>query len=807
MRALCASLLGLLLSSTLAAQTLGYYRQPAIFRDQIVFTAEGDLWRVPVAGGVAERLTTHPALEQRPFVSPDGRTLAFSAAYEGPTEVYTLWKLPANGIGARDQLTTDATVMRWDGIPSPDGKWVAHFDKHQRLWLVDVATKQQKKLAESTTDGFSSVRWSPDSRLLAYSTASTNQFEQIWLYDVGKGTFTPVTTDRYDSYSPAWSPDGKWLYFLSDRHFQSSVFAPWGSRAPEPYFDKQTKVYYVSMRPGERSPFQPDDELNAASDVRRQTSDSSKAGPAQKDTITRVAPVAYDLTGIQTRVLEVPVPNGNYSQLDHDGKRLYYLAFDRGAGKTTLQTLEITNKQPKPEAFMEDIRSYELTYDRKKVFVRKAADFYVVDAGAKAPTDLSKSKVDLGNWQVRFDPRDEWREMFVDAWRLHRDWFYDQNMHGVDWKAMRARYEPLVERVTDREELSDLISQMIGELSTLHASVRGGDIRAGRDTVQVASLGATCEKTTNGFRVKHIYTTDPDIPEELSPLARPSVDVKVAEVIESVNGQSAANVADIGALLRGQVDKQVLLGVRGASGARQVIVVPISQQRDIDLRYDEWEYTRRLAVDAKSDRKIGYVHLRAMGPANMAEWMREFYPVFNRDGLIIDVRNNQGGNIDSWILERLLRKAWMYWQPRVGQPYWNMQYAFRGHLVVLANEWTASDGEAFAEGFRRLGLGKVIGTRTWGGEIWLSGGNTMVDRGVATAAETGVYGPEGQWLIEGHGVDPDIVVDNTPHATFTGQDRQLDAAIDFLKKETAAKPVPVPPAPKYPSKTFVPQPR
>jgi tricorn protease len=193
-----------------------------------------------------------------------------------------------------------------------------------------------------------------------------------------------------------------------------------------------------------------------------------------------------------------------------------------------------------------------------------------------------------------------------------------------------------------------------------------------------------------------------------------------------------------------------------------------------------------------------------MGPANMAEWEREFYPVFTRDGLIIDVRHNSGGNIDSWVLEKLVRKAWFYWQPRVGHPFWNMQGAFRGHIVVLCNEFTASDGEAFAEGFRRLGLGAVIGTRTWGGEIWLSASNRLVDKGIATAAELGVYGPEGDWLIEGHGVDPDISVDNPPHAAFGGSDPQLDRAIAHLKDEIARKPVTVPPAPEYPNKAWPP---
>jgi tricorn protease len=207
-------------------------------------------------------------------------------------------------------------------------------------------------------------------------------------------------------------------------------------------------------------------------------------------------------------------------------------------------------------------------------------------------------------------------------------------------------------------------------------------------------------------------------------------------------------------------------------------------------------------VEKKSQDKIGYVHLRAMGQGDIAEFARDYYPAFNRDGLIIDVRHNNGGNIDSWLLERLMRKAWFYWQARTGDPYWNMQYAFRGHMVVLTDENTASDGEAFSEGFRRLGLGKVIGTRTWGGEIWLSSSNILVDRGIATAAEMGVYGPERQWLIEGHGVDPDIVVDNEPHATFNGQDAQLDAAIAYLQGEIKAHPIPVPPAPAYPNKSL-----
>jgi tricorn protease len=268
-----------------------------------------------------------------------------------------------------------------------------------------------------------------------------------------------------------------------------------------------------------------------------------------------------------------------------------------------------------------------------------------------------------------------------------------------------------------------------------------------------------------------------------------------------VNGVATVTATDPSALLRNQAGRQVLLHVKPKTGAaRDVIVVPMTTQEDANLRYDDWEYSRRQRVEEQGKGRIGYVHLRAMGGGNYEEWARDYYPVFQRQGLILDVRHNRGGNIDSWILGKLLRKAWFYWSDRAGEPSWNMQYAFRGHMVVLVDQWTASDGEAFAEGFRRLGLGKVIGMRTWGGEIWLSSSNVLVDNGIATAAEMGVYGPEGQWLIEGHGVDPDVVVDDPPRATYDGKDAQLDAAIRHLEELIREKPVKDVPVPAYPKK-------
>ena len=779
--------------------------------DRVVITARGQLFVAPVQQGrFVEAVRDKKIRVRTGRFMPDGKNLLTLTDQSGEVE---FWRVPANGIGSATQLTNDAKVLRWDGIPSADGRYIAHTDKDQQLWLYDTQTKKNTRLAVNSDGGFNGVRWSPDGKWLAYAAPAKNQFDQVFLYSVESGKATAVTTDRYDSESPTWSPDGKWLYFLSDRNLQSVVGAPWGSRAPEPFFDKQTVIYALALNPNERNPFQPDDELGSGKPVAVHTDSSAKAPapdsikpPSARQGVPPSSRLTVVLDGIERRIIDVPVPPGNYGELSTDGKHLYYLSRDAGfTARPQLMSFAIENKDPKPETFMADVRGYELSLDGKKILVRRGTDLYVVDAGAKAPTDLSKAQVNLRDWVIHFNPRDEWRQEFADAWRLERDYFYDKGMNGVDWPAMRSHYAPLVERVTDRAELSDILAQMVGELSALHIFVYGGDMRRGTDAVSPASLGAilTRDEGAGGYRVDHIYVTDPDSPRDLSPLARFGVNIAEGDVIAAVNGIPTLSVAEIGSLLRDEADHQVLLKVKSKTGAeREVVVTPISQQRDQNLRYSEWEYTRRLAVEKKSDDKIGYVHLRAMGQGDIAQWARDYYPAFNRDGLIIDVRHNNGGNIDSWLLERLMRKAWFYWQARTGDPYWNMQYAFRGHMVVLTDENTASDGEAFSEGFRRLGLGKLIGTRTWGGEIWLSSSNNLVDRGIATAAEMGVYGPERQWLIEGHGVDPDIVVDNEPHATFNGEDAQLDAAIAYLQGEIKAHPIPVPAAPPYPNKSL-----
>ncbi len=705
-----------------------------------------------------------------------------------------LWTLPANGVGEPEQLTKDAEVLRWDVVPSPDGKRIAHHDKNLRLFLYDVAKKENKKIDETKSpDGFSDLAWSPDGKWLAYVAAAGNMFRQVKLYSTADGTTTNLTTDRYDSFSPAWSPDGQWLYFLSDRNLKTVVEEPWGTYQPEPFLDKKTKIYQIALTAGLRSPWLTKDE----------TTKEEKAAGAADD-------VKIDLRGVSNRLYEVPIPAGNYSSLAVGDKALFWLATPAGDKKATLKGAEVTTDEVEVKDMTSDVKSFEMSRNGDKLLVRKEDGLYVIDATASSSVDLAKKDVPLADWTLTVNPREEWKQMFAEAWRLERDYFYDPHLNGVDWQGIRRKYAPLAERVASRAELADLIGQMVSELSALHIFVRGGDLRKGDEDYPPSFLGAELKRDekAGGYRVGHVYETDPDEPEWAGPLSRPNVHVQEGDVIEAVNGAATLAATDIGVQLRRQADKQVLLRVKPADGgeARAVVVKPLDETAAADLRYHDWEYSRRKTVDELSKDQIGYVHLRAMEADDFSAWAREFYPVFTRPGLIIDVRNNEGGNIDSWILGRLMRKVWFYWSNRVGEaPTWNMQYAFGGHVVVLCNENTASDGEAFTEGIKRIGLGKVIGVRTWGGEIWVNGDDYLEDKGIATAAEFGVYGPEGKWLIENHGVDPDIVVDDLPHATFEGEDAQLKAAITYLQKEIKEHPVEPPRQPPFPNKAFPPK--
>ncbi len=778
--------------------------QIASKEEKLIFTARGQM---TVAGTGSQRrvdIALPDAARAREAVfSHDER---YVYAFVDSTGENEIWRFAANGSGKGEQLTKDGETHRLILLPSPDGKWIAHSDKRGRLFLLDLASKSNSLIDDAGKNGFGThdeIVWSPDSKTLAIVRGNSTQGRnQIGLYDLESKQLQFVTTDRYESESPAFSNDGKWLYFLSNRNFQPSVGAPWGDRNMGTHFDKRTGIFALALQAGNRFPFKADDELSKlgdkpadkASEKPEQTGTEKEAKKVDTGLVKKVSN-SIQYQGLSERLYEVPVPAGNYRRLMADDKRLYFLERDSNdRTRHAIKTLAISKSLPQPEVFATGVRNFDLSLDKKRIFMHVGTgngDFYIVDAAAKAPSDLSKAKVKIDDWSFSSNPRQEWKQMYMDAWRMHRDFLYDTKMRGVDWTKVRDKYAPLVDRVSDRAELNDVLGLMVSEVSSLHSQVRPGEVRRAAPDGQAAGLGAVLSKTAEGYRIDHIYRAEPDLPSQRAPLDHPDFDIKVGDTITAINGNHVLSARDISDLLLNQADKQVLLQYKRANQTTNTILVsPVNIQKQAALRYSDWEQSLATKVDRQSSGKIGYLHLRAMTPADVSSFARDFYANYDREGLIIDVRRNNGGNIDSWIIEKLLRKAWAFWSSEGNLPYANMQQTFRGHLVVLIDELTYSDGETFAAGVKTLNLGPLIGKRTAGAGVWLSDRNTLTDNGMVRAAENAQFDvKDGRWLVEGVGVAPDIEVDNLPNASFKGEDKQLDTAVNYLLKKLKEQPI------------------
>lgn len=749
--------------------------------DKVVITARS---HVAIAGIDGSRLVqvalpgTYRVREA--VLSQDGKSVYAISDMTGQQEI---WQFPADGSSGAKQLTKDGHTLRMSLNLSSDGRFIAHDDNDGNVWLLDLKKNTNQKII---TNGeglgpYADIRWSGDNRFIALTKSEIcKQRPQIVLYSVDENKAETLTSDKYESYSPTFSSDGQWLYFLSNRQFSATPSSPWGDRNMGPVFDKRSQIFAIALVKNAKFPFSKPNELESNQVEKTDAKD-------------KPSPVKIDWAGISQRLWQVPVDSGNYSKLRAVEDRLYLL--DQAIGDDVapnLMTIKFDRLSPKAEVFAEDIGQYEVAVDGKKLMLRKHSNeksLLIVDGGDKLG-DTDNAKVQTEQWQLAISPQLEWQQMFEDAWLMHRESFFDKKMRGLDWQATKAKYQPLLDRLTDRNELNDIFMQMMGELDSLHSQVRGGDIPQDPDAAKAASLGARLQQTADGVKIAHIYSNDPELPANASPLNRIEVDAKEGDMLLAINGTPVANVADVTRLLRNQQDKQVLLQLKRGSQTHKTIVMPVSAVVDSQLRYLDWVSHNAAVVENASQGKMGYLHLYAMGGGDIESFAREFYANYDKEGLIIDVRRNRGGNIDSWIIEKLLRRAWAFWQPTHGTPNTNMQQTFRGHLVVLTDELTYSDGETFSAGIKALGIAPLIGKQTAGAGVWLSGRNALTDKGMARVAEYPQYAMDGRWVLEGHGVTPDIEVDNLPFATFNGKDAQLETAISYLKDELVKQPIP-----------------
>ncbi|WP_232228048.1 S41 family peptidase [Asaia astilbis] len=639
---------------------------------------------------------------------------------------------------------------------------------------------------------YASLTWAPNGRTLAFVRARSESIRrQIALYTLDTGKTVWVTTPDYESFAPCFSPDGSFLWFLSDRVFNLKNGGPWGDRNTAPVYGPRTGVFALSLRKDTHFPFAPPTELDQPSLTR--ISPKTTTQPQNRS--------AIDLTDLGSRLYQLPIPAAEIRKIEVGSDTLYLLTHkaEQPASKDddlVLKAVKIAPGDVKLTDFATGLHDVALTPDAKTLMLlagngEQPPKIQLVPAATDmAGVNASDTTIRLNGLRLRIDPGAEWVGMFNDAWRLHRDHFYDPALHGVDWSAAREQYRPLLSRIGDRSDLDDLLGQMVGDLNALHSQLQPAETSTRDNKTLIASLGAHLTRQPGGFLIDRLYEGDPDLPKDRSPLVAPGLDVQPGDLITALNGQTLADLPDLSTLLANQADKQVLLTLKRKDRVFQVVVTPIDARQDATLRLRAWEEERAQRVATASHGRIGYLHLRAMGSGDMERFTRDFFSQTEKDGLIIDVRRNFGGNIDSWVLSELLHKVWMFWSDHGSAPIGNMQQTFRGHLAILCDELTYSDGETFSQGVKALGIGPLIGTRTSGAGVWLNDDDLLVDNGMPRTAGRPFFDLKGQWLVENHGVDPVIPVENLPVATFKGEDAQLDKALEILSTRLRTHPIP-----------------
>jgi tricorn protease len=756
-----------------------------------LFGARGDIFTVPAKYGNTRNLTATPGVHERDSKwSPDGRWVAYISDASGEDEIYIM---PQDGNGAPRQLTSDSDTYKYQIYWSPDSKKLLWADKKLRLQYVDVESRAVTAVAEARAFEFAQYTWSPDSHWIAYAKPEEDVLNRIYLYSLDKKSTIEVTDGWYSSASPAFSSDGKYLFFVSNRDF-----TPLYSAVEYDYFyQDMSRIYLVTLAAATDSPFKPkSDEVEIKKEAAK-----TKAKPAAKEAkaASGAVPMRVDAEGIKERIAALPILAANYRDLAVRGDSVYYL---RNASSDRKPVLMLYNLAEQKETSLGECGGYEISADGKKMLVSQEDKYAIIDL-PKAKLDLSET-LNLSGLQVNLDRKAEWKQIFNECWRQMRDFFYAPNMHGIDWTATRKRYEPLVESVNSRADLTYIIGEMIAELSSGHSYVGGGDL-ARPERIQTGLLGAVLERdqASKYYRIKKILRGQNWDPSLVSPLTQIGVSAREGDYILAVNGKPTSGMANIYEALVNTVGKQVSLRLNSKpaeTGSREIVVVPIANEAP--LYYYDWVEANIAKVNAATEGKVGYIHIPDMSNDGLNEFVKHFYPQLRKKALIIDVRGNGGGSVSPLVIDRLRRQIAMVGVARNTSAAPDPAESVMGPMVCLLDEFSASDGDIFPYRFHKYNLGKLVGKRTWGGVVGIRNSLPLLDGGFLFKPEFATYGASGEgWIIEGHGVDPDIVVDNDPAREFAGIDEQLDKAIEVILGELKSKGKELPPIPPFPDKS------
>jgi len=759
---------------------------------RVLFEARGELFNAPVGDGLTRSLTNRSSAHDRESDwSDDGKTVVFITDQSGEEELYTM---PANGTAAPVPITSGNKTRFYRPLFAPGGKQVAVTDKDGRIYVVSADGKGGlREVGRDPGWRNRDYAWSPAGDLLAFSQTLESGLRALFIYSVGDGVTRQISEGLFSEYEPSFSPDGKYLYFLGDREFSPQI----SQREWNYAVNRTTGIFAFALTTDAPNPFVPEDAEEPGVNGNDNNNSSGKNNGEKKSDRTSI-----EYEGLAQRLIRVPMDAGNYTSMVVTDKAIVFAEFDafyygRGSERPTrIKLFSYEDREVKNFASGQQVM--DISADGKRILTRSGNSWRVYDV-AKEGRD--PETVGTGGLQATIDPVAEWATAFDEVWRRFRDHFYVENMHGYDWEAIRDQYRPWLAHVAHRSDLNHLLGEMIAELNVSHAYVSGGD-EGLPERPRVALLGARFEVDNDRYRFASILAGQNDEPRYRSPLTEVGVDVRQGDYLLAINGRELRADENIYQRLTLPSGQPVVLTVSSRADSREprdVMVNPI--HNETSLHYLAWVVDNHRRVTEATDGRVGYLHVPDMGPDGIREFIKWYYGQLRKDALVIDVRSNGGGNVSQMLIERLARRPMSLGYSRTQPETTTYPYqAFAGHLVALLDENSASDGDIFPWQFRNAGLGPLIGKKSWGGVVGITNHGALIDGGTVNVPEFGFADIDGNYVIEGEGVEPDIEVDNDPASVIAGRDPQLERAIEEVMRKLESDPIRLPGRPPEPIK-------
>ncbi len=785
-----------------------------------VFEARGDLFTVPAEKGNARNLTNSPAWRERdPVWSPDGKWIAYLSDRSGE---YEICLRRSDGEGDETRVTTDGGCFRYPLRWSPDSKKLLYADSRFRYFYVDI---DEKKPVQFDQDPWSHTPneygWSGDSNWILYTKNNAGRTSSAYLYSLKDKSVRRVTPAEVNVLSPVFDREGKYLFYAAQRNF-APAFDEYDSGF---IYEKSVRLFAVPLQKDGVSPLAPESDEEVIKEEKKEEAKAPDAGEKPADAAAKPAAEAagadqakkdeakkeekkewvVDLDGIETRAVCLPVPAGRYGALQAGEGMLFFMGYepggggeDDGPGGGELKAYDL--KKRETQSVIAGIMGYELSADGKKIGYAAPGNVWGIIDAKPGPNKPGSGKINTADMRIKVDPAAEWKQIFNEAWRNERDFFYDPKLHGVDWNLMKERYGSLVPYCAHREDLNYLLGELIAELNCSHTYVGGGDLPE-VPRVGVGLLGADIspDKASKKYRIDKILMGEDWDQRRISPLAQPGLKVKAGQYVLAVNGREVNWPENFYSFFEDTVGKQVQLTVNdkpAMEGSWEIVVKPVGDEQQ--LRYLDQVEANRRKVEQATGGKVGYIHVPSTGVDGLNEFYRGYLSQFNHEGLIVDVRYNNGGMVPDRFIEVLRRPLMSYWATQRSESMTTPGRPTPPYLACIINSYAGSGGDAFPYYFKFFQLGPLVGTRTWGGLVGISRNLPFVDGGGVTVPDFGTYSVDGKWTVENHGVDPDVPVENAPDQVVAGRDPQLEKAIELVMAQIKAKPPVTPPKPVYP---------